>query len=100
MAASLPRGLGLCPGSDRAAAESASLVSANAAIVSYAPCSSTVHALLSAGLGSENPLAREAAAAATSHITAVALANKNARVAWALLSGGEAYDPGLAIGSA
>jgi transposase len=34
------------------------------------------------------------------NIAAVALANKNARVAWALLSGGEAYDPGLAIGSA
>jgi transposase len=30
------------------------------------------------------------------NIVAVALANKNARIAWALLSGNEAYDPGLA----
>jgi transposase len=34
------------------------------------------------------------------NIAAVALANKNARIAWALLSNGEAYDPGLTVGSA
>jgi transposase len=34
------------------------------------------------------------------NISAVALANKNARIAWALLSNGEAHDPGLAVGSA
>jgi hypothetical protein len=30
---------------------------------------------------------------------AVALANKNARIAWALLSSGEAYNPSLSVGS-
>src|SRR5262250_341624 len=34
------------------------------------------------------------------NIAAVALANKNTRIAWALLANGEAYDPGLAVGSA
>jgi transposase len=34
------------------------------------------------------------------NIVAVALANKNARIAWALLSGNEAYDPGLTVGAA
>jgi len=34
------------------------------------------------------------------NIAAVALANKNARIAWALLANGEAYDPGLTVGSA
>jgi hypothetical protein len=32
------------------------------------------------------------------NIVAVALANKNARIAWALLSNGEAYDPSLTVG--
>ena len=32
-------------------------------------------------------------------IPAVAFANKNALIAWALLSSGRAYDPGLAVGS-
>jgi transposase len=34
------------------------------------------------------------------NIAAVALANKNVRIAWALLSNSEAYDPGLTVGSA
>jgi transposase len=34
------------------------------------------------------------------NIAAVALANKNARIAWALLSGDEAYDRSLTVGSA
>jgi transposase len=34
------------------------------------------------------------------NIAAVALANKNARIAWALLSNGETYDPALTVGSA
>src|SRR5262249_3827340 len=34
------------------------------------------------------------------NIVAVALANKNARIAWALLSNGQTYDPRLAVGSA
>lgn len=34
------------------------------------------------------------------NIAAVALANKNARIAWALLSGNDAYDPSLAVGPA
>jgi len=33
------------------------------------------------------------------NIAAVALANKNARIAWALLSSGEAYNPSLSVGS-
>jgi transposase len=33
------------------------------------------------------------------NIAAVALVNKNARIAWALLSGDAAYDPGLTVGS-
>lgn len=33
------------------------------------------------------------------NIAAVALANKNARIAWALLSGNAVYDVGLAVGS-
>jgi transposase len=33
------------------------------------------------------------------NVAAVALANKNARIAWALLSSGEAYEPGLTVGS-
>src|SRR6516164_1100096 len=33
------------------------------------------------------------------NIAAVALANKNARIAWALLSRGEAYNPSLSVGS-
>ena len=33
------------------------------------------------------------------NIAAVALANKNARIAWALLSSGEAYNPNLSVGS-
>lgn len=32
------------------------------------------------------------------NIAAVALANKNARIAWALLSGNEVYDPSLTVG--
>jgi transposase len=34
------------------------------------------------------------------NIAAVALANKNARIAWAMLSGDETYDPGLTVGPA
>ena len=33
------------------------------------------------------------------NIAAVALANKNARITWALLSSGEAYNPSLSVGS-
>lgn len=34
------------------------------------------------------------------NVVAVALANKNARIAWCLLSGDQVYDPGLSVGAA
>ena len=47
--------------------------------------------------GSEKPVVRQEAAAATPDVVAVALANKNARIAWSLLTSDDVYDASLRL---
>jgi hypothetical protein len=50
--------------------------------------------------GSEKPVARQMRQRRHPNVVAVALANKNARIAWSLLASDSAYDASLSVGAA
>src|SRR5208282_2229582 len=93
------RGWGWCHVSTPAAIVTCCSASPSAAIATCAPCSFTAPAQLCAGSSADATDAASGRAALKLargfNVAAVALANKNARIIWALLTRGDNYRPAV-----